>query len=71
MKENTLIKIGGISLVETVYGEHNKDLDFQWINESNYCMFSDEDREASISRETAIELINQLKGHFSITDEGE
>ena len=68
MKENVLIEIGGIKVVETVYSDEStlpKELEFWWINESNYCMFPDEERETSISREQAIELVKALKCHFS------
>ena len=66
MYENKLIEIGQISLVETVYSEDIKELEFQWINESNYCVYPDEDREVSVSREHAIELVAALTKHYQL-----
>ncbi len=66
MKENTLIEIGMISLVETVYGDDSKELEIQWVNESNYCMYPDEEREVSVGKDDAIKLIGALTKHFEL-----
>ena len=69
MKENLLVEVGDIDLIETVYGNSMKEIEFRWINQSNYCMHSDEEKYAEISRELAIKLIKALTSSFDITSD--
>ncbi len=66
MKEKVLMEIQRISLIETIFGEEVKSLDFRFINQSTYHGFSDEEVDCEINKEQAIELISELKRFFEI-----
>ncbi|MCD9504545.1 hypothetical protein GLP37_20490 [Photobacterium phosphoreum] len=68
MKETELMKIERITLAKTEYSEDYKTVEFQFVNQSNYCLYSDEDVEVTITKEIAIELIENLKREFDIKD---
>ena len=68
MEETELMEIGRITLTKTECGDF-KTVEFQFVNQSNYCLYSDEDVEVEITKEVAIELIENLKREFDIKDQ--
>lgn len=68
MKEIELMQIERISLTKNEYSEDYKTVEFQFVNKSNYCLYHDEDVEVSVTKEIAIELIENLKREFNIKD---
>lgn len=67
MKETELMQIERITLTKTECGDF-KTVEFQFVNQSNYCLYSDEDVEVEITKEIAIELIENLKRELDIKD---
>lgn len=66
MTETELFEIERIRLVKTEYEGGHKTLEFQFTNQSTYCMFPDEEVECEITKEEAVKLIDILKAEFDL-----
>ena len=68
MKNNTVLEIDKIKVVETTFEgapEYNS-IAFEWVEHSSYCMHSDNDISIDIEKQDAINLIEVLKAHFKL-----
>lgn len=67
MSSKTVLTFDKVSVVVTDYGnEHPKEMTFDWVEDSNYCMLPDNEVSIDISEHDARGLIAVLKRHFDI-----